>query len=309
MTSRDANIIDGKFSSERIGQQTQVEAKHGAQTGMEGPMNPTSESSRLESAAGVQEYIGVGKLRGKTALITGGDSGIGRAVAVLFAREGCDSSIVYLPAEQEDAQETRRLVELEGRECLLLPYDLRQYRGVKYLVDKHLEHFGKLSILVNNASNQESCSNIADIDLDQVVSTFESNIIQMIALTKYAVPYLKEGDCIINSTSVTAFRGSPSMVDYSSTKGAILSFTKALSTQLAKQKIRVNAVAPGPIHTPLQPSSRDPEGMSKFGESTPLGRPGQPSEVAPSYVFLASAEAALMSGITLHPNCWEVLPV
>ena len=230
-------------------------------------------------------------------------SGIGRSVAVLFAREGVKGiTIVYLPEEQKDADEAKALIEKEGAECLAIPYDLTKFRGVKEaIVDAHMKKFGQLNILVNNASKQITCKDIKEIDLDSVESTFQSNIIQMIAMVKFALPHLKKGDSIINTTSVTAYRGSGGFLDYSSTKGAIVSFTRSLATQISKTGVRVNAVAPGPVHTPLQPASRSDEEMESFGESTALGRPAQPSEIAPSYVFLASAEATTFLGQVLHP--------
>lgn len=231
-------------------------------------------------------------------------------MAILYAREGCGSTIVYLPDEQSDAEETKKLVEAEGQKCLLIPYDLTDFRGVKTIIDQHVKEFGGLNILVNNASKQIACKNIEDIDLDKVESTFQSNILQMIAITKFAIPHLSKGDSIINTTSVTAYRGSAQFVDYSSTKGAIVSFTRALASQIgAKTGIRVNAVAPGPVLTPLQPASRPADQMETFGEGTMFERPAQPSEVAPSYVFLASSEGAMFCGQVLHPNAGEILNV
>lgn len=223
-------------------------------------------------------------------------------MAVLFAREGVTGiTIVYLPEEQKDAEEAKSLIEKEGAECLLYPYDLTKFRGVKVIIDAHIEKFKKLNILVNNASKQIQQKDIKEIDLDDVESTFQSNIIQMIAVTKFALPHLSKGDSIINTTSVTAYRGSAGFLDYSATKGAIVSFTRSLATQIMKTGVRVNAVAPGPVHTPLQPAARPKEQMESFGESTALGRPAQPSEIAPSYVFLASAEATTFLGQILHP--------
>ncbi|KAF3904024.1 hypothetical protein AA313_de0206956 [Arthrobotrys entomopaga] len=256
--------------------------------------DPKPEVTRLEGPGGkLYEYWGVGKLGGKKAFITGGDSGIGRSVAVLMAREGADVSIVYLADEQKDAEETKSLVEKEKRKCLLIPFDLTNWKDSKKIIDKHIQEYGRIDILVNNASKQEMEKNFEDIDLDTVESTFQSNILQMFAITKYALPHMQKGSSIINTTSVVAFRGTASMVDYASTKGAIVGFTRALSKQLVKKGIRVNAVAPGPVHTPLQPASRPAGQMEGFGEGTQMGRPGQPSEVAPSYVFLASNEAEL----------------
>jgi len=285
---------DGEFKADIPKQQQKL-------PGLEKDMAPTSESTKLEGSQGFVEYKGTGKLIGKSALITGGDSGIGRAVAALYAREGCDVSIVYLPVEQEDAEETKRIVNEAGRKCLLQPFDLENLRSINKLVDAHCAEFGgKIDILVNNASKQTMCSTFEDIEIDNIESTFKSNILQMMVLTKFALPFIPKGGSIINTTSVVAFRGSASMVDYSSTKGAIVSFTRSLSQQLVKRGIRVNAVAPGPVHTPLQPASRPAEGMEGFGQQTQLGRPGQPSEIATSFVFLASKDATLYYGQILH---------
>lgn len=300
-----SNVKNGQFSAKDIGDQHQSSTT----TGLEKEMTPTSEPTKLESPEGMLEYTPANKLKGRSALITGGDSGIGRAIAVLYAREGCQKlSIVYLPEEQVDAEETKRLVEKEGGSCLLMPFDLTQFKETKQLVDKHMQEYKQLNILVNNASKQIACKNVADLDLDKVESTFQSNILQMIALTKFAVPHMKRGDVILNTTSVTAYRGSAQFLDYASTKGAIVSFTRGLASQLTGETgIRVNAVAPGPVHTPLQPASRPAEQMSSFGEGTVFGRPAQPSEIAPSFVFLASAEAAMFTGQVLHPNAGEIL--
>jgi len=264
--------------------------------------DPQPETTRLEGPGGkLYEYWGVGKLGGRKALITGGDSGIGRSVAVLMAREGADVSIVYLEQEKEDAEDTKRLVEKEKKKCLLIPFDLTDWKNCKVVIDKHVEEYGKIDILVNNASKQMQEDNFENIDLDKVESTFQSNILQMFAMTKYALPHMHKGSSIINTTSIVAFRGTKSMIDYASTKGAIVGFTRSLSKNLIKKGIRVNAVAPGPVHTPLQPASRSKEEMEGFGEGSQLGRPGQPSEVAPSYIFLASSEAELYHGQVLHP--------
>jgi len=210
------------------------------------------------------------------------------------------------------------MIEKEGRKCLTIPFDLTNLKSVDKIIKKHMDTFGALDIVVNNASQQMMCKNFEEIDLgfipfhnttdrsDSVEETFRSNILQMFAVTKFALPHLKKGSSIINTTSVTAYRGSPAMVDYAATKGAIVSFTRSLAKQLAPKGIRVNAVAPGPVHTPLQPASRSPDEMEKFGEKSLLGRPAQPSEIAPSYVWLASAEAAYYVGAVLHPSA-EVL--
>lgn len=206
-------------------------------------MEPTSESTKLEGSDGFVEYVGSNKLANKTAIITGGDSGIGRAVAALYAREGADVSIVYLPEEQPDAEETKRLVEEAGRKCNLIPFNLEDLHNLHKIVDNHLEKFGKLDILVNNASKQVQTKDFSDLDIDMMESIFKSNILQMMALTKFAVKHIPKGGSIINTTSVVAFRGTGSMVDYAATKGAIVGFTRALSKNLVGKGIRVNAVA------------------------------------------------------------------
>ncbi|KAH9836150.1 general stress protein 39 [Rhodofomes roseus] len=269
--------------------------------GLQKAMAPEPFDTSLETGSGPKPYVGIGKLRGKKALITGGDSGIGRAVAILFAREGADVTIVHLPAEQKDAEDTVRAIQHEGRRALSVAYDLEDFRGAHAVVDAHLRAFGRLDVLVNNASKQVITKDFADIDLDSVESTFRSNILQMFAVTKFALPHLPRGSSIINTTSVTTFRGSPSMVDYVSSKGAIVGFTRSLAKQLEPKGIRVNAVAPGPVHTPLQPASRPADEMEGFGEKSSIGRVGQPSEIAPTYVFLASAEAELYYGQIMHP--------
>ncbi|KAK7685513.1 hypothetical protein QCA50_011378 [Cerrena zonata] len=228
-------------------------------------------------------------------------SGIGRAVAILFAREGADVTIVHLPQEQRDAEDTVAAVQREGRECLSIAFDLEDFKNAYKVIQRHVNRFGKLDVLVNNASKQTMEKDFANINLDVVESSFRSNILQMFAITKFALPYMEKGASIINMTSVTTFKGSPAMVDYTSTKGAIVGFTRALAKNLISEGIRVNAVAPGPVHTPLQPASRPAEQMEGFGEHSHLGRRGQPSEIAPSYVFLASAEAELYYGQILHP--------
>lgn len=249
-------------------------------------------------------YKGSGKLEGKVAIITGGDSGIGRAVAVHFAREGCDVSIVYR-SESSDAQETRSLVEKEGRKCLLFEGDLGNRDFCFKVVEETVKDLGKLNILVNNAGEHHESEGLEDMDLDTMERTFRSNIFSMFYLSKPALEHMHEGDSIINSSSVTAYRGSGHLIDYASTKGAITSFTRSLGSNLAKRKIRVNAVAPGPIWTPLIPATRDDS--ETFGKNEPLGRPGQPAEVAPAYVFLASEDASYMTGQVMHINGGEVV--
>lgn len=289
------------MSSDQSGSFKPVEeAQAQDQPGLESRMKPSSEVTRLEGKDGLVEYQPANKLKGNKALITGGDSGIGRSVAVLFAREGSDVTIVYLPEEEEDAQETKKMVEKEGKECLLIPGNLMDNETCRKAVEKHVEKFGIIHTLVNNAGKQIMCPDLADIKLEDVESTFRSNIISMFALTKFALPHMEKGGSIINTTSTVAFRGTSAMVDYAATKGAIVSFTRSLAKQLMPKGIRVNAIAPGPVHTPIQVASRPPEQMEGFGSQSGIGRVGQPSEIAPSYVFLASKDATLYYGQVLH---------
>lgn len=248
------------------------------------------------------------KLKNKVALITGGDSGIGRAVALLFAQEGADVAISYLPEEEQDAEEVRRIVEDQfGRRCLLFPGNLRKERFCQKIVNDTVKRFGKLDILINNAATQTEQKSLEDISTDQLYETFETNIFSMFWVTKYALQHLKKGSCIINTTSVTAYRGSGGLIDYSSTKGAIVTFTRSLSANLADKKIRVNAVAPGPIWTPLIVGSFKGKKVAEFGSDVPMGRAGEPAEVAPSFLFLASEDGSYMTGQILHPNGGEIV--
>jgi len=250
-------------------------------------------------------YRGSGKLTGKTAIITGGDSGIGRAVAIAFAKEGADVTVAYLD-EHEDAAETKRQVEQEGKRCLLEAGDIGSESFCRTIVEKTLAEFGKLDILVNNAAEQHECARLEDISAEQLERTFRTNIFSQFFLTKAALPHLKEGARIINTTSVTAYKGNPRLLDYSSTKGAIVTFTRSLAVSLVERKINVNAVAPGPIWTPLIPASFSEDHVAKFGEQVPMKRAGQPEEVAPCYVFLASDDASYMTGQVLHPNGGDI---
>jgi len=251
-------------------------------------------------------YKGSGKLNGKVAIITGGDSGIGRSVAVLFAREGAKVSIVYLE-ENTDAQKTRELVEQEASECLLLPGDVGSQKFCQEVVAQTVERFGQLDIVVNNAAEQHPQDSLENITEEQLEKTFRTNIFAYFFLSKAALPHLKKGARIINTTSVTAYRGSPHLLDYSATKGAIVAFTRSLSGNLAEKGILVNGVAPGPIWTPLIPSTFPADHVAKFGADVPLGRPGQPEEVAPCFVFLASKDSDYMTGQILHPNGGEII--
>lgn len=255
-----------------------------------------------------QTHQGCNKLHGKVALISEGDSGIGRSIAVLFAREGADIAIIYLE-ETDDAEKTKQLVEAEGQRCLLFQGDIGQSYTAKETVSKVIDVFGTINILINNAAVQYQQHDLIDIDDAQLEKTFKTNIFGMFYLTKAVLPHLNSGDSIINTTSITSYRGHDQLIDYSSTKGAITTFTRSLSTNLMKQKrgIRVNGVAPGPIWTPLIPSSFDAKTVAQFGKDTPMGRMGQPSEVAPAYLFLASDDASYITGQIIHVNGGEIV--
>jgi len=251
-------------------------------------------------------YKGSGKLQGRVALITGGDSGIGRSAAIHFAREGAHVAIVYLD-EDADAESTKGLVENERRECLLIKGDIKDENFCNEAVQKTVSHFGNLNILVNNAAMQFPEEKIEDISLKNLRTTFETNILSFFYFTQSALKHLGKGDSIINTTSITAYRGKAILIDYASTKGAVVSFTRSLSTNLSKKGIRVNAVALGPIWTPLIPASFEREELDGFGKDVPMGRMGQPSEVGPAYVFLASEDGSYMTGQVLHINGGEII--
>lgn len=268
-----------------------------SQPGEQHQMDPVPEIIR-------EDYKGSDKLKDKVAIITGGDSGIGRSVAVHLAREGAKICIVYLE-ENEDAQATRDMVKEEGMECLLIQGDVREKKFCEKVVEKCISHFGKINVLINNAAVQFPKDDVLDIDEDQLMKTFETNIYPYFYFVKAVLPHLKAEDCIINTSSVTAYRGSSHLLDYSSTKGAIVTFTHSLAKMLAKQKIRVNGVAPGPIWTPLIPATFDD--VTKFGQDTLLERAGQPSEVAPAYVFLASKDSSYITGQFIHVNGGEII--
>ncbi|MFL6787675.1 MAG: SDR family oxidoreductase [Sphingomicrobium sp.] len=247
-------------------------------------------------------YPGSGRLKDKVAIVTGADSGIGRGVAALYAREGADIAIFYL-CEHEDAEKTKKIVEGEGCRAILVPGDLGDPDFAPQAVQKVIDTFGRLDIVVNNAGEQHADKDIGDISDEQLRRTFQTNIFAMFYLVQAALPHLKQGAAIVNCTSVTMYKGSEDLLDYSATKGAITAFTRSLSANLVKKGIRVNGVAPGPIWTPLNPSGgQEPEEIPDFGKNTPMGRPGQPNEVAPSFLFLACDDASYMTGQVLHPN-------
>ncbi|WP_270938539.1 SDR family oxidoreductase [Falsiroseomonas oryzae] len=269
--------------------------KQDHQPGREAEMTP-------RPASVMESWRPAGKLTGLAAIVTGGHSGIGRAVAIGFAKEGADVAILYLD-EQEDARDTKRRIEAEGRRCLAIAGDIGDPRFCQDAVKQAVHAFGRLDILVNNAAEQHVCEDFAEIPTDQVERTFRTNILGMMWMTRAALPHLQGGASIINTTSVTAYKGSPALIDYASTKGAIVAFTRSLAMALQKKGIRVNAVAPGPIWTPLIPASFDAEKAAQHGSGAPMERAGQPDEVAPSYIFLASqADSSYISGQVLHPN-------
>lgn len=272
--------------------------QHQSQPGTEKKMTPTPESDPRSEPKG--------KLYNKIALITGGDSGIGKATALLFAKEGAKISIAYLN-ETEDAQITKEEIETLGGECLLIKGDLSKENNCKKAIEKTMKEFGEIDILVNNAALHWESKSLKDISTEQLIKTFETDFFSYFWMTKFALPHLKKGSCIINTTSVTAYRGSPHLIDYSATKGAIVSFTRSMSVNLIEKGIRVNAVAPGPIWTPLIASSFDSKKVSEFGSDAPMKRAGMPDEVAPCYLFLASEDSSYMSGQVLHPNGGEII--
>ena len=268
------------------------------QPGRESEMHPQPEY--------LPKFPGSGRLKDKVAIISGGDSGIGRAVSVLFAREGARVAIIYLD-EDKDAEDTAELVEAEGGEALLFRGDIGDKAFCKEAVKETISRFGRLDIVVNNAAEQHEQDDLTGISEDQLERTFRTNVFGYFFLTQAALPHLQEGSTIVNTTSVTAYRGSPELIDYSATRGAIVAFTRSLAGSLKDRKIRVNAVAPGPIWTPLIPASFDAERVAEHGAKAPLGRVGQPNEVAPCHLFLASDDSSYMSGQVLHPNGGEVV--
>ena len=268
-------------------------AQHQPKPGIEAELNPKPQYD-------APLYKGAGKLQGKAALITGGDSGIGRAVAVLYAREGADVALVYLPEEHEDAEETRAAVEREGRRALLIPGDVRDAEFCRHAVERTVSEFGHLDLLVNNAAFQQHQKSLEDISDEQLDMTFKTNIYGYFYMAKAALEHMAQGACIINTGSITGLEGSKELLDYSATKGAIHAFTKSLAQNLVERKIRVNCVAPGPVWTPLNPSDKPADKIPEFGADTPMKRPAQPEEMAPAYVFFASeADSSYITGEVL----------
>lgn len=283
----------------------------------------TEESNLVQNMPALGEYKASGRLQGRKALITGGDSGIGRSVALFFAKEGADVAIAYLPVEKKDAEDTRELISKEvglrsgstkeaGKEagalCELLPVDLQTEESCKKLIDKTVAQLGGIDLLVNNAGFQMICDHVEEIEAEQIEKTFRVNVFAPLYLVKHAVPHMKAGASIVFSTSVVAYKGNRHLVDYAATKAAEVGMVRSLALQLAPRGIRVNGVAPGPVWTPLNPISRTVEGMEKWGnKKPPLGRIAQPSEIAPSYVFLASNDGSMYTGQVLHPNCGDIV--
>jgi len=283
------------MSDDKEGQPPQHQ---GSQPGREHQMDPEPDYT--------PRYPGSGRLDGKVALVTGGDSGIGRAVSVLFAREGAKVAIVY-KEEDRDARDTERLIQAEGGEALLIAGDVGQKGFCEDAVRQTVERFGRLDVLVNNAAEQHDSGDLTEIAEEQIERTFRTNIFGYFFMAQAALRHMREGAAIVNTTSVTAYRGSDHLVDYAATKGAIVAFTRSLSTQLAEKGIRVNAVAPGPIWTPLIPATFPAEKVAKFGTNVPLGRAGQPNEVAPAFLFLACGDGSYFTGQVLHPNGGEIV--
>lgn len=287
--------IKSPYQNAPVATPTSFPAQHqNKQPGNQQQMNPQPVTDN-------PAYHGSQKLQSRVAVITGGDSGIGQAVASAYAKEGADIVIAYLE-EKADADQTVKMVQAAGRQCTAISCDLRQEASAKQIADKVMSDFGRIDILVNNIAVQFPQNSIEQITAEQLRNTFETNLFSFFYLTKAVLPHCKPGASIINTTSVTAYQGSPNLIDYSATKGAIVSFTRSLSQSLAAQGIRVNAVAPGPVWTPLIPSSFDEQKVSKFGNNVPLGRAAQPFELAPSYVYLASDDSACVTGQVLHVN-------
>jgi len=295
-----AKSVSGSDSQFESGHKVPIadQSAPGLQSELKGP-TPQSENIPTEDG-GYQLYRAAGKLENKKAVITGGDSGIGRATAILFAMEGADSFIVYLPEEEEDAQETKRRVEKQGRTCHLMATDLQEKTNCKEVIQAAIEKMGGIDILFNNAGYQMMVKDIKDLSEEQWEKTFQTNIHPFFYLSKYALPHMKKGATIINNASINAYVGRPDLLDYTSTKGAIVSFTRGLSNQYVGRGIRVNAIAPGPVWTPLIPATMNHEAQDQF--TAPMGRPSQPSEIATCVVFLASTDSSSISGQTIHCN-------
>lgn len=305
MASRDVTQGEGQFKKGKL-----VEFQNKNKTGQEKPKPPfpsqhqqkPGEESKIHPRPryGAPAYRGAEKLKDKVALITGGDSGIGRAVAVLYAREGADVAIVYLGEEQRDAEETRKAVEAEGRACMLIPGDVSDPKFCRWAVKQVIDEYGRLDILVNNAAFQQHQKSIEELTEEQFEKTFHTNIFGYFFMAKAAIPHLKAGSAIVNTGSITGLQGSKALLDYSATKGAIHAFTKSLAQSLVDRKIRVNCVAPGPVWTPLNVADQKAEDVAEFGSDTPMERPAQPEEIAPAYVFFASeADSSYVTGEVL----------
>lgn len=268
---------------------------------------PGTESKMKPKPISDTKKKGSGKLHNKIAVITGGDSGIGKAVAILFAKEGADVAIIYL-SEHEDAKQTQHIIEEQyERNCLTLTGDLSKEGFCRSAIEKIMDEYGRIDILVNNAAVHYESKSLEKITTEHLLKTFETNVYSMFWLTKYALPYMRKGASIINTASVTAYRGSSHLIDYAATKGAIVSFTRSLAANLVEKGIRVNGVAPGPIWTPLVASSFEPDKVAEFGNDVPMKRAGEPVEVAPSYLFLASSDSSYITGQFLHPNGGEII--
>jgi NAD(P)-dependent dehydrogenase (short-subunit alcohol dehydrogenase family) len=295
----DAQLQPQQDDKEEKQQQTLPPQEQHGQPGETEPMDPQPRDH-------AEGYRAAGKLEGKVALITGGDSGIGRSVAVHYAKEGADVCISYFN-EHGDAEQTQRWVEKEGRRCIIIPGDIGDEEHCRQVVRQCLGVLGGLNILVNNAAEQHEVRDLTELTGEQLERTFRINIFAMFYFAKAALPHMGEGGCIVNTTSITAYQGHKTLLDYASTKGAIVTFTRSLSESLVERGIRVNAVAPGPIWTPLIPASFDAEHVATFGANTPMGRPGQPDEVAPCFVFLASDDSSYMTGQVLHPNGGKIV--